>query len=79
MRWQPVDPRTFQEPQRSLFGNGEHPAGFLKELRFVDEADVSTCHKNKRWSHLVLARQTELCSVNVTVDSKVTFENGAIK
>ena len=30
-------------------------------------------HRSKRWS--VLARQPEVCSVNVTVDSRVIFEN----
>ena len=36
---------------------------------------MSTCHKSKRWPHKVLVRQTGLCSVNVAVDSTVTFEN----
>ena len=48
---------------------------FHSELRFVEETEVSIGHKRKRWSHQVQARQTELCSVNVTVDSKVTFAN----
>ena len=36
---------------------------------------MSTGHRSKRQPHLVLARQTELCSVIVAVDSMVTFEN----
>ena len=36
---------------------------------------MSTDHRSKRWSHQVLVKQTELCSVNVIVDSKMTFEN----
>ena len=35
--------------------------------------DVFMGHRSKRWS--VLARQPEVCSVNVTVDSRVIFEN----
>ena len=38
---------------------------------------MSIGHSGKTWSNLVLARQTELCSVNVIVDSKVTFEKNA--
>ena len=39
---------------------------------------LSTGHKCKRWSHMVLARHTELSCVkmvNVIVDSKEAFDN----
>ena len=41
-------------------------------ITFGDEAEVSSGPRRKRWSYQVLVRQTELCSVNVTLDSKLT-------
>ena len=36
---------------------------------------MSIDHRSKRRSHQVLVRQAEMCSVNVTLDFKVKYEN----